>query len=208
MIPINTLREVEKILFPEINKCISEFNVSKKEKGHTLSATIEEKVSEVLISHGYPITFERDKNGKKKARANSDLLFDGYKVNVKFGMSNNVKFGQPNITALGKLIKDFKDTECDAYYLLKIKRTGEELSIVFVDILNHPQLLTFNSGPGQMMLREEAFYQTEGLYDRYLTKIEKHTFMLNLYIKETDRHIRLRIRQNEAKRREIEEINS
>ena len=198
MIPINILKEVESLLYPEIEKTLIEFKTSKKEKGHALAPIIEECVCDCLVKNGYPITFERNADGTKKTRACSDLLFDGHFVNVKFGVSKGK--GQPNISSINRMMWNLENTDCDSYYLIKIRLIDDKIHIYFIDILNHPDLITADTGTGQMMLKEEHFYNTKDLRSKMLTKLQKELFINDLYLKKARQHIVLREKQRQARK--------
>lgn len=93
-------------------------------------------------------------------------------VNVKAGEAN--KGGQPNIVALRKLLRAILSHQIDSYYLLIVKMVvGESVglnNVYFTNILDHLGYVTFDSGPGQMMLKEKLFY---AMLDRKAVAIEQ-----------------------------------
>ncbi len=81
-------------------------------------------------------------------------------VNIKAGEYG--KNGQPNLVSLKRVLTALADCLIDSYYLLimKIERTsaGFVPHVYFVDMLDFLDYTVFNSGPGQMMLKEAYFY--------------------------------------------------
>ena len=70
--------------------------------------------------------------------------------------------GQPNMVAMGKLLNYLLNHWIDSYYLLIIKFSFDgtpDFRIYLADLLDIRQHLTFDAGPGQIMLREQAFYE-------------------------------------------------
>ena len=83
-------------------------------------------------------------------------------VNVKTGVVGSE--GQPNLVSLKKVLSALTAREIDSYYLLIVKIAISEYngaiepSIVFTDMLDWLDYVTFDSGPGQMMLKAKAFF--------------------------------------------------
>ena len=125
-------------------------------------------------------------------------LFDDYlyhPVNVKTGVVGSE--GQPNLVSLKKVLSAITARQIDSYYLLMVKIaisevTGDiEPSIVFTDMLDWLDYVTFDSGPGQMMLKAKAFfaaYDPSAIKDQ--TMAGKVTTLFNLY-KDGERRLRI-----------------
>ena len=81
-------------------------------------------------------------------------------INVKSGEIG--KNGQPNMVAIGRLFPALAKRQIDSYYLLivKIDLRGQsrDVHIYLVDILDYLEFTHLDTGPGQIMLRESAFY--------------------------------------------------
>jgi len=81
-------------------------------------------------------------------------------INIKAGEYG--KSGQPNLVSLKRVLVALANCLIDSYYLLimKVERTesGYEPHVYFVDMLDFLDYTVFNSGPGQMMLKEAHFY--------------------------------------------------
>lgn len=70
---------------------------------------------------------------------------------------------QPNMVSLKKLLKALVNHQIDSYYLLIIKVRADgngdfTADVYLVDLLDYIDFATFDSGPGQIMLKEAAFY--------------------------------------------------
>jgi hypothetical protein len=82
-------------------------------------------------------------------------------INVKSGLVGSE--GQPNLVSLKKVLNAILSRWIDSYYLLIVKLEIPEPgrirpTVYLVDMLNHLDLVTFDSGPGQIMLRARAFF--------------------------------------------------
>ena len=82
-------------------------------------------------------------------------------VNVKASIADNG--GQPNMVSMKELLAALLEYRIDSYYLLFVKIAtvqGKFASKVhFVDMLDYLDYVTFDSGPGQIMLRSKDFFQ-------------------------------------------------
>lgn len=138
---------------------------SGKEIGHRIADSVDERTTNLLKGR-YETRFEHDASGKKRPRSMGDiwLKFEGifHPINVKAGEANSN--GQPNMTAMGKLLESLLTRQIDSYYLLIVKFTLPKSStsiipiVYFVDMLDYLDYMTFNSGPGQIMMQEAKFY--------------------------------------------------
>jgi len=134
-----------------------------KEIGHRIADYVDEQTVQMLSSH-FPCFHEVDKNGKKKPRSMGDVWIESTgvhnPVNVKSGQKGSN--GQPNLVALGRLLQYLAHGYIDSYYLLFIKFETErdilKPHIHMVDLLETLAFTHFNSGPGQIMLKEKDFY--------------------------------------------------
>ena len=82
-------------------------------------------------------------------------------VNVKASIADNG--GQPNMVSLKKLLAALLEYRIDSYYLLFVKITNVNSKFAskvhFLDMLDCLDYVTFDSGPGQIMLRSKDFFQ-------------------------------------------------
>jgi hypothetical protein len=139
-----------------------------KEIGHRIADYVDEKTTE-LLSREMDTGYLRNKSGKKAARSMGDVWIKSnglfHPLNVKAGEYSD-QGGNPNLVALNKLLKALLERQIDSYYLLIIKMqvTGDGGTknvvprIYFVDMLDHLDVVNFDSGPGQLMLKEKQFY--------------------------------------------------
>ena len=133
-----------------------------KEIGHRIADRVDEETTSLLEEH-YETKFEVDRTGRRRARSMGDIWLKSEgiynPINVKAGEIG--KNGQPNMVSLGKLLTALLTRQIDSYYLLIVKmRLAEprDVRVYFVDMLKYLNFTTFDSGPGQIMLREREFY--------------------------------------------------
>jgi hypothetical protein len=134
-----------------------------KEIGHKLADLVDEKTT-ALLTVNHLIRHEYSATGNKRARSMGDLwLEDGgiyHPVNVKTGIVGAE--GQPNLVSMKKILDGITHRLIDSYYLLIVKISirpkGIEPHVYFIDMLDWLDFLTFDSGPGQIMLKAKAFF--------------------------------------------------
>lgn len=135
-----------------------------KEIGHRIADEVEEKTT-TLIEQNFTAARQHNRRGLAVDRSMGDIWVLSNEIynpiNVKAGEAN--QNGQPNIVSLRKLLRAILSHQGDSYYLLVVKMVVGEKSIslnsvYFADILNHLDYVAFDSGPGQMMLKERSFY--------------------------------------------------
>lgn len=134
-----------------------------KEIGHKLADLVDEKTT-ALLTLNYLTMYQRNAHGEKRPRSMGDIwLHDGgiyHPVNVKTGVVGAE--GQPNLVSLKKVLRSIMARQIDSYYLLIVKMqiATEAIrpSVYFVDMLDWLDYVTFDSGPGQMMLKAGRFF--------------------------------------------------
>lgn len=164
-----------------------------KEIGHRIADYVDERTT-AMLEKEFEVVHEVDSQGKKRARSMGDVWIKSggiyNPVNVKAGEAG--KNGQPNMVSLTKLIGAILSEDIDSYYLLIVKM---ELSIdknngriitprvYLVDMLDYLNFITFDSGPGQSMLKEKQFYDAfaSGFQPEALTLAQKLQKMIDLY---------------------------
>jgi hypothetical protein len=165
-----------------------------KESGHSYASPMEDLVREILI----------EKLGAKKSskdRSLADVYLDDNLINVKFGSpkmqkSGKPKYGQPNMCAMKRIMKNFyQDSTIDSYYIIKVNLNAGNYSIHVFDMLDYIDYLTWNSGTGQIMLKENEFYKDVDTFVPNFTLEEKKTKIKALYDFGCEKHILLRISQ-------------
>lgn len=134
------------------------------EIGHRIADLVSDKTTGLLAVH-FTAMFQRNKNGNKASRSMGDIWIKHgdifHPVNVKSSIADNG--GQPNMVSLKKLLAALLEYRIDSYYLLFVKilqgNTGLTAKAHFVDMLDYLSYVTFDSGPGQIMLKSNAFFQ-------------------------------------------------
>jgi hypothetical protein len=134
-----------------------------KEIGHKLADLVDEKTT-ALLQVKYLTKRQCDKNGHTRNRSMGDLwLKDGalyHPINVKTGVVGAE--GQPNLVSLKKVLAAIMARQIDSYYLLIVKMgistAGIVPNVYLIDMLDWLDFVTFDSGPGQMMLKAKKFF--------------------------------------------------
>ena len=151
---------------------------SGKEIGHRIADYVDENTTS-LLANNLSTKQQMHSSGKSMPRSMGDIWVESggilNPVNVKAGEAG--KNGQPNLVALNKLLGLLLNDVIDSYYLLivKMKIEGKALEeevdetdlepvkiepkIYLVDMLDKLDFVTFDSGPGQLMLKEKQFYE-------------------------------------------------
>ena len=170
---------------------------SGKEIGHRIADYVDDRTTE-LLAKNLNTKKELHKTGKVKARSMGDIWVKSNNVlnplNVKAGEAG--KNGQPNLVALNKILDFLLNDRIDSYYLLIVKMKVKGKSIIeeftedllaksviepkvyLVDMLDHLEHVAFDSGPGQLMLKEKQFYlamekNTSSYEEQLAQKIER-----------------------------------
>jgi hypothetical protein len=133
-----------------------------KEIGHRLADLVDDKTT-ALLTLKHVTRHQYDARGKRLVRSMGDVWLEDnrimHAINVKTGVVGVE--GQPNMVSLKKLLEALLEAQIDSYYLLFVKmKLDKEIapSIVFVDLLDYLDFVTFDSGPGQLMLKAKAFF--------------------------------------------------
>jgi hypothetical protein len=138
-----------------------------KERGHRVADFAEERTLAFLAADGFPVAFESDKGGAPRIRSMGDVWLESgdppifNPINVKAGIAGTG--GQPNMVSLTKLTEAILSHLIDSYWLLLIRfeERGSEFGshVMLVNILDYLDFMHFDSGPGQIMLKSDAFYR-------------------------------------------------
>jgi hypothetical protein len=143
---------------------------SGKEIGHRIADYVDEKTTE-LLSTELKTGRQISSKGKVRTRSMGDVWVysnDMYNpLNVKAGLWEENSGGQPNLVSLMRLLNFTLSDVIDSYYLLIVKMNitddpagGNKIiepRVHLVDMLDYLDFVTFNSGPGQLMLKEKQF---------------------------------------------------
>ena len=105
-------------------------------------------------------------------------------VNVKSGLQG--MRGQPNVVSMQKLLDYILNRRIDSYYLLIVKfdlSASVSHKLYFVDMLDWIDFVTYDAGPGQIMLREQDLYDEldAGRVPANRTIFEKVDALFNLF---------------------------
>ena len=168
-----------------------------KEIGQRIASYVDENTT-AMLEKSFDVMGQMGKNGKKRSRSMGDVWIKSNgmynPINVKAGEAG--KNGQPNMVSLTKLIKAILDEQVDSYYLLIVKMNRTEKMpghgasdfvitpyVYLVDMLDYLDYITFDSGPGQAMLKEKQFYEAcrMGVKQPSLTLAQKLEKMIALY---------------------------
>jgi len=136
--------------------------ISGKEPGHRMADYVDDQTTS-LLKVSLDTRYEADKRGGPKKRSMGDVwvysnnMFNP--INVKAGLQR--MSGQPNLVSMQKLLDYVFKAWIDSYYLLIIKFDHREVithKAYLVDLLDWTDFITYDAGPGQIMLRENDFY--------------------------------------------------
>lgn len=167
---------------------------SGKEIGHRIADYVEEKTCEVLESH-FPTGYQHKKNGERMSRGMGDIWIYSSgihnPVNIKSGEIG--KNGQPNMVSLKKVLTAILNRQIDSYYILIVKFdvVNPDASVYLVDLLDYLDYTHFDSGPGQLMLKERFFYEAmaKNIFPPDLSILEKTEKLMGI-LEEADERLR------------------
>lgn len=134
-----------------------------KEPGHRMADYVDDKTTAVLKVN-FDTRYEGDSKGAIKKRSMGDIWTRSRgiynPINIKSGLMG--MNGQPNLVSMQKLLDYLFNRWIDAYYLLIVKfedtRTRITPHVYMIDLLDWLDFVTYDAGPGQIMLREQEFY--------------------------------------------------
>ena len=133
-----------------------------KEPGHHIADFVDDRTC-ALLKVNLDTRYEGDRKGEPLKRSMGDIwvpsrdIFNP--VNVKSGLQG--RKGQPNVVSMRKLLNYLFQQWIDSYYLLMVKFSiAEEIShkAYLFDLLDWLEFIAYDAGPGQIMLREQEFY--------------------------------------------------
>ena len=173
----------------------NEFQVlaSGKEIGHRIADYVEEHTV-ALIDAEFPSGHQLKPDGQRMARGMGDVWIKSNgifnPINIKSGELG--KKGQPNMVSLKKLLRGILKRQVDSYYLLIVKfdPAAEEADVNLVDLLDYLDFTHFDSGPGQIMLREAHFYsELDANYQPHLLPLNEKANLLLAKLEEGDERL-------------------
>ena len=133
-----------------------------KEPGPHFADFVEDR-TRALLKVNLDTRYESNRTGEPLQRSMGDIwvpsrgIFNP--VNVKSGLQG--RKGQPNVVSMRKLLNYLFQHWIDSYYLLMVKFSiAEEIShkAYLFDLLDWLEFVAYDAGPGQIMLREQEFY--------------------------------------------------
>lgn len=133
-----------------------------KEVGHRIADYVDDRTT-ALLKVNFDTRYEADSSGNVRKRSMGDVwvadngIFNP--VNVKAGLQD--MNGQPNLVSMQKLLDYIFNRWIDSYYLLIVKFQLEpeiRHEAVLVDLLDWLDYITYDAGPGQIMLKERDFF--------------------------------------------------
>jgi len=133
------------------------------EIGHRIADLVDEKTT-ALLTVNHLTKHQHSVRGARRVRSMGDVWLDQNgicsPINVKTGIVG--REGQPNLVSLKKLMRALIGNQIDSYYLLMIKfdlsQVPPQCTTYFVDMLDYLDFVTFDSGPGQAMLKAVPFF--------------------------------------------------
>ena len=134
-----------------------------KEPGHRMADYVDDRTT-ALLKVNLDTRYEAHRNGEPKKRSMGDVwvfsreIFNP--VNIKSGLQGMK--GQPNLVSMQKLLDYIFKGWIDSYYLLIIKFSVDDVishKAHLVDLLDWTDFIAYDAGPGQIMLREQDFYE-------------------------------------------------
>ena len=135
--------------------------ITGKEPGHRMADYVDDRTSSLLKVH-LDTRYESDLRGNVKKRSMGDIWVHSQgifnPINVKSGLQ--ARNGQPNVVSMQRLLTALFQRRIDSYYLLVIKfdiSTITHKAYLF-DLLDWTDFISYDAGPGQIMLREQDFY--------------------------------------------------
>lgn len=164
-----------------------------KEPGHHIADYVDDRTCS-LLKVNLDTRYEGDRKGGPLKRSMGDIWVQSRgifnPVNVKSGLQG--RKGQPNVVSMRKLLNYMFQHRIDSYYLLMVKFSiaeetspAEEIShqAYLFDLLDWLEFVTYDAGPGQIMLREQEFYDAfdTGRQPRARSIQQKVTVLFDLF---------------------------
>ena len=181
-----------------------------KEIGHRIADYIDEQTTALLTRH-FSTKYQSNLKGEVLKRSMGDVWLECngiyHPVNVKSGVTGSE--GQPNMVSLKKLLTSLLLCQIDSYYLLMVKIDINEIitpKVYFVDMLDYLEFVTWDSGPGQTMLKARAFFDVfaKGFVSPQLAIEEKIDKLMEL-LEDGERRL---VINRESRRRAIKRMAS
>ena len=158
-----------------------------KEPGHRMADYVDDRTC-ALLKINLDTRYEGNGKGAIRKRSMGDIWIRSQgiynPINVKSGLQ--AMKGQPNVVSMQKLLDYVLKRRIDSYYLLIIKfdlSTNITHKSYLIDLLDWTEFITYDAGPGQIMLREQELYDKldTGYTLQYRTIFEKVESLFRLF---------------------------
>lgn len=200
------------LLNPYIQKISA---TKKKEDGHSFAQSYVEFLvkevlpkCEVLGKYGFTVedSVKEREHGDFYLVIKNEVVKIHISSNGKLGLSE--KLGQPNMCSIERAI-DYVNDRNLPYLVFKLRKVKGNFVFEIFDLFNFVDVVSYNDGPGQLMISESKFYKKkEFKYLKtsevivYLSKIHEQAYR-NLFVSRTQRFNKI---QNIKKKYERDEI--
>ncbi len=133
-----------------------------KEPGHRMADYVDDRTCS-LLKVNLDTRYEGDTKGSPRKRSMGDIWISSQgifnPINVKTGLQ--AQNGQPNVVSMQKLLDYLFNRWIDSYHLLIIKfAISDDIThkSYLIDLLDWTDYITYDAGPGQIMLKEKDFF--------------------------------------------------
>jgi len=175
------------LLIEYINKINSSKN---REDGHSYAQSYVDYLVNIVLPKCETLKeFEITIENSIKEREHGDFYLihesSGSKImvssNGKLGVSK--KLGQPNMCSIERAI-DYLHEKNLPYLVFKLRKVKEKFVFNVFDLFNNVDVISYNDGPGQLMISESKFYRKKEF--KYLKTSESLLYLLNIHKKAFD----------------------
>jgi hypothetical protein len=152
----------KKLLEPYINKIK---NSNKKEEGHTNAQSfIDYLINDVFINcdtfikYGFTIinSIGEREHGDFYLVVKDEYIKIKICCNGKIGVAE--KLGRPNVCSIERA-HDYLVEKNLPYFIFKLRKLENNFDFKIFDLYNYLNYMTYNDGPGQIMMKESNFYE-------------------------------------------------
>ena len=187
-----------------------------KEPGHRMADYVDDKTT-ALLKVELDTRYEGNVDGSIKKRSMGDIWVHSKGVynpiNVKSGLQD--MRGQPNVVSMEKLLNYLFRRWIDSYYLLVVKfniskRNEIAHRVYFFDLLDWIDYITYDAGPGQIMLKERDFYDAydSGASQPRRSMLSKVEYLFSLFEQQVEALFENRRRRLRGQRAQLENFDA
>ena len=180
--------------------------ISGKEPGHRMADYVDDRTCS-LLKVNLDTRYEGNGRGEIRKRSMGDIWVRSQgiynPVNVKSGLQG--MYGQPNVVSMQRLLDYILRRQIDSYYLLIVKFDLSQTvahRLYFIDLLDWTEFITYDAGPGQIMLREQELYNRidSGYTPEGKTILQKVEYLFDLFERQLEVLFENRIQRLERQR--------